>query len=157
MEAQVLPDQTVTSAKWYFKIRQCKICLHSFLLVLFCYKLLQCTFVEILLQVVILLKIRETVQRMYSGTTNEFCLLLFVFSCAPSAYSKSQKNIKKWRINEPITYSESASLWWKYFDAEKVRYTEVLVSSEIPEVLFVKLTIQSFTEIIIFLTGSCWS
>ena len=95
-------------------------------------------------------------QRMYSGTTNEFCLLLFVFSCAPSAYSEGYKNIKKWRINEPITYSESASLWWKYFDAEKVRYTEVLVSSEISEVLFVKLTIQSFTEVIIFLTGSCW-
>ena len=93
---------------------------------------------------------------MYSGTTNEFCLLLFVFSCAVSAYSKGWKNIKKWRINEPITYSESASLWWKYFDAEKVRYTEVLVSSEISEVLFVKLTIQSFTEVIIFLTGSCW-
>lgn len=70
---------------------------------------------------------------------------------------KVRKIFKKWRINEPITYSESASLWWKYFDAEKVRYTEVLVSSEIPEVLFVKLTIQSFTEIIIFLTGSCWS
>jgi len=75
---------------------------------------------------------------MYSGTTNEFCITYSFSLVLHPPTVKVKKNIKELRINEPFTCSESASLWWKYFDAEKVRYTEVLVSSE---VLFVKLTI----------------